>query len=1043
MQRQSQRIRNRKAGRPGEQAAGHRLSPLLAMVDEGDREGDCRPVTRQLRDDGDSPKPQGRLPPEVAEDEHWTANSEVQHRLLTPKCNLNIGTWNVRTLHQDGKTELFIREIQRYKWDIIGLAETHWIGNGMKTVDGYDIVFAGHSSKHVGGVGLLLSKKARQAMIDVQSNSNRLIYARFQGQGFNLSVIQAYAPTADSNDNDIDEFYDKLQQLIDNVYKNDVLLVMGDMNAKVGKDQAMWHQTIGHHGFGDANERGIRLLEFCCANQLCITNTYFQHKASRKWTWSHPNEKSKNMIDFIMINQRWKNCILDSRSFPSADIGSDHQLVMCKLRLKLKCSSKRNNQLTRKHDISKLKDQNILAKYQQELSDKLVHNTANDHQTLDQAAQSYSSIIKTAADKHLGFTRSRKKPWISDSTLQITDLRREIKGQLSTNPGLKPAYNKLTHQIRDSISQDYENWCNDKCSQVERLQNTHQTHSLHKQIKELTQGIKIQTKSVTIKDKAGKILTTENEVRKRWGEYCSDLYNYDIRPDNSVLAGLWINQHQEAELDISTSEVEAAIKKLKPMKAPGVDGVCGELIQYGGEAAKHGIHKICQRAWEEETFPEIWTKSIIITIPKKGDLQLCENYRTISLVTHASKILLEIIRRRLKPHVEMNLSEEQAGFRPGRSTVEQIFVWRQLAERYIEAQHGELVNVFIDFKKAFDRVWHAGMLRVLQHYNIPRKLTALIQNLYSQAVSAVRIGTDISDWFQQTVGVRQGCVLSPDLFNLFLEHVLGEALEAYQGGALVHGRHVSNLRFADDIDLMGENQQEAQDILQDVHRSSQQYGLEINKDKTKVMLVAKESHDVTINLDNQKLEQVTHFKYLGTEVTDQNSCSTDIRCRTAQALATASNLRIIWRNPRISLKTKLRLLDCLVIPIALYGCETWTLNKTDLNKLKAFGMKCLRLLLNIKWQDHITNQEISSRSAKTESYIVDIVQRRQHTWLGHVIRMDGNRLPKMSIQAHAHNTRCRGRPRKSWVDTALEGSGLDFKTAVHIAHNREEWRSCI
>ena len=156
----------------------------------------------------------------------------------------------------------------------------------------------------------------------------------------------------------------------------------------------------------------------------------------------------------------------------------------------------------------------------------------------------------------------------------------------------------------------------------------------------------------------------------------------------------------------------------------------------------------------------------------------------------------EIIRQRLKPHIEMHLSEELAGFRPGRSTVEQIFVWRQLAERYMEAQNGKLVNVFTDFKKAFDRVWHTRMYRVLQHYNIPKKLTALIQNLYSQAASAVRIGVDISDWFHQTVGVRQGCILSPDLFILFLEHVLSEALDVYKEVSVSNGRRVSNLRFA-------------------------------------------------------------------------------------------------------------------------------------------------------------------------------------------------------------------------------------------------------
>jgi hypothetical protein len=132
------------------------------------------------------------------------------------------------------------------------------------------------------------------------------------------------------------------------------------------------------------------------------------------------------------------------------------------------------------------------------------------------------------------------------------------------------------------------------------------------------------------------------------------------------------------------------------------------------------------------------------------------------------------------------------------------------------------------------------MLRVLQHYNIPIKLTAMIQNLCSQPMSAVRVGTDISDWFRQTAGVRQGCTLSLDLFNLFLEHALAEALDVYQGGALINGRRVSNLRFAD-INLMGETVTEAQDIVQDVHEFSQRHGLEISKDEAKFCLLPKNS----------------------------------------------------------------------------------------------------------------------------------------------------------------------------------------------------------
>ena len=121
-------------------------------------------------------------------------------------------------------------------------------------------------------------------MIAMQPISSRIIYARFQGQGFNRRVIQVYAPTADSSENDIQDFYDNLQKKVDEIDRRDILMIMGDWNAKIGADRETWPSTIGQYGFGVANERGQRLLEFCCTNQLCITNTYFKRKDSRKWT---------------------------------------------------------------------------------------------------------------------------------------------------------------------------------------------------------------------------------------------------------------------------------------------------------------------------------------------------------------------------------------------------------------------------------------------------------------------------------------------------------------------------------------------------------------------------------------------------------------------------------------------------------------------------------------------------------------------------------------------------------------------------------------
>ena len=112
---------------------------------------------------------------------------------------------------------------------------------------------------------------------------------------------------------------------------------------------------------------------------------------------------------------------------------------------------------------------------------------------------------------------------------------------------------------------------------------------------------------------------------------------------------------------------------------------------------------ICQKIWEIKTWPEEWTKSLIITISKKGNLRCCKNYRTISLISHPSKIMLRIILNRLKGKAEELVSEEQEGFRPKRSTTEHIFNIR-LIKKHVD-HHQDLYHNFIDFKKAFDRVW--------------------------------------------------------------------------------------------------------------------------------------------------------------------------------------------------------------------------------------------------------------------------------------------------------------------------------------------------
>ena len=142
--------------------------------------------------------------------------------------------------------------------------------------------------------------------------------------------------------------------------------------------------------------------------------------------------------------------------------------------------------------------------------------------------------------------------------------------------------------------------------------------------------------------------------------------------------------------------------------------------------------------------------------------------------------MLKIILNRSKPQAEKIIAEEQARFRVGRSTTELIFNLRILCEKYLQHQQ-DLYHVFIAFKKVFDRVWHTALWATMKKYNIGTNLIQVIKNLYNKATSAVLFNGSMEDWFRTTVGVRQGCLLSPTLFNIFLDRIMTDASEDHEG----------------------------------------------------------------------------------------------------------------------------------------------------------------------------------------------------------------------------------------------------------------------
>ena len=161
-----------------------------------------------------------------------------------------------------------------------------------------------------------------------------MISLRFQGKPFSITVIQADAPTSNAEEAEVERFYEDLQDLLELTPKKDVLFIIGDWNAKVGSQETPG--VTGKIGHGIRNEAGQRLIELCQENVLVIANTLFQQHKRRLYTWTSPAGQHRNHIDYIFWSQSWKSSIQSARTRSGTDCGSDHELLIAKLRLKLK-----------------------------------------------------------------------------------------------------------------------------------------------------------------------------------------------------------------------------------------------------------------------------------------------------------------------------------------------------------------------------------------------------------------------------------------------------------------------------------------------------------------------------------------------------------------------------------------------------------------------------------------------------------------------------------------------------------------------------------
>ncbi|KAK3537373.1 hypothetical protein QTP70_008831 [Hemibagrus guttatus] len=360
-----------------------------------------------------------------------------------------------------------------------------------------------------------------------------------------------------------------------------------------------------------------------------------------------------------------------------------------------------------------------------------------------------------------------------------------------------------------------------------------------------------------IKDRDGRVLTSEESVQRRWKEYFEELMNEENEREKRVEG---VNSVEQKVDKIRKDEVRKALKRMKSGKAVGPDDIPVEVWKCLGEAAVEFLASLFNRVLERERMPEEWRRSVLVPIFKnKGNVQSCSNYRGIKLMSHTMKLWERVVEARLRKVVE--ICEQQYGFMPRKSTTDAIFALRILMEKYRDGQR-ELHCVFVDLEKAYDRVPREELWYCMRKSGVAEKYVRVVQDMYERSRTVVRCAVGQTEEFKVEVGLHQGSALSPFLFAIVMDQLSEE----------VRQESPWTMMFADDIVICSESREQVEENLERWRFALERRGMKVSHSKTEYMCVNEREGSGTVRLQGEEVKKVQEFKYLGSTVQSNGEC---------------------------------------------------------------------------------------------------------------------------------------------------------------------------
>jgi hypothetical protein len=406
---------------------------------------------------------------------------------------------------------------------------------------------------------------------------------------------------------------------------------------------------------------------------------------------------------------------------------------------------------------------------------------------------------------------------------------------------------------------------------------------------------------------------------------------------------------------IMIEEVIKTIKQLKRNKCSDIDGNVADFFIDTKEFISPYLCTIFNIIYDSGIYPEAWSKGYIVPIFKKGNIDNPGNYRGITIINVMSKVFSLLLRNRINNWCETNnvFNDAQYGFRDNRSTADAIFILHSIIQNILSNKL-KLWCTFVDYERAFDTVIRDALWVKLVESGVSCKMINMIKAIYKNVKACIKLGSTMqsSDFFDVTLGVKQGEPLSPLLFILFVNDISSCIDFNYLNENDLNLLSMYLILFADDIVIFTTGQESLQNQLDNLYVYSEKWGLKINVNKTKVCVFEKRRErnrvfkDIFIN--GEKVEMVDYFIYLGVKFYYTGNLSHAVKTLSEQALKAYHNLLLLFDRVEFDIKTKLFLFDSMVVPILLYGSEV--IGIYDFQEIDKLHIRFCKHVLGVKLQ---------------------------------------------------------------------------------------------